>query len=57
MNECGTQTMDTRNSADPAKSLVKIKRDDTTAQGIPTFCNFIIRDPRYFVILFQASNL
>ena len=28
-----------------------------TIQGIPAFRDFIIRDPRYFVILFQASIL
>ena len=50
MNECGTQSMGTRNSAEPAKSFVKM-------QGIPAFCDFIIDDFRYFVILFQASNL
>ena len=29
-NECGTQSMDTKNSAEPAKSLVKLQRDDAT---------------------------
>ena len=34
---------------------ITLSYDNTRIQGIPVFRDFTIRDPRYFVNLFQAS--